>query len=126
VSEHSGQAKIKRLLKPTHMTKPNKWIAVTGLGALSAALAGCAAYEKCGFHGCPGDAAVTSQVQARFAQHPAIDPPNLLRVQTVDGVVYLTGIVDTDYQRKLATDVAAGAPGVKKVVNSIGLSGGSR
>jgi osmotically-inducible protein OsmY len=108
------------------MTKPNKWIALAGIGTLSATLAGCATYEKCGFKGCPGDAEITAQVEARFAQHPAIEPPNVLRVQTFDGVVYLTGLVDTDYQRKLATDVARDAPGVKKVVNSIGLTGGAR
>jgi hyperosmotically inducible periplasmic protein len=108
------------------MTKHYKWFAVAALGALSGAFAGCATYEKCGLHGCPGDAALTADVQSRFAQHPTIEPPNLLHVQTLDGVVYLTGIVDTDYQRKLATDVAQGTPGVKNVVNSIGLTNGSR
>ncbi len=107
------------------MKKPNKWIALAGAGAMTAFLAGCAAYEKCGFKGCPGDAEITAQVQALFAQHPTIEPPNILNVQTRDGVVYLTGIVDTDYQRKLAGDVALQTPGVKKVVNSIGLSGGA-
>jgi BON domain len=103
------------------MTKPSKSFALACIGVLCALLAGCAAYRKCGFRGCPGDAAITARVEALFAQHPAIEPPNLLHVQTLDGVVYLTGIVDTDYQKQLATAVAREA-GVTNVVNSIGLS----
>jgi osmotically-inducible protein OsmY len=46
-------------------------------------------------------------------------------VQTLDHVVYLNGLVDTDLERQLAESVAAGAKGVTRVVNSIGLSGGA-
>jgi osmotically-inducible protein OsmY len=93
---------------------------------VSAALGGCAAYEKCGFNGCPGDAQITAAVQAAFAEHAELQPPNLLTIQTVDGVVYLYGLVDTDYQRQVAEMVAHQAPGVTKVINSIGLAGNSR
>jgi len=88
------------------------------------ALAGCAVYEKCGVSGCPGDAEITAQVQALFAKHPELEPPNLLQVQTLNHVVYLTGVVDTDYEQQMAEIVARQAPGVTKVINSIGLSGG--
>jgi len=37
-------------------------------------------------------------------------------------VVYLNGIVDTDLEREMAESVAAGAGGVARVVNSIGLN----
>jgi osmotically-inducible protein OsmY len=84
---------------------------------------GCAAFDRCGFHGCPGDAKITSDVRVLFGQHPALEPPNLLRVQTVDRVVYLYGLVDTDLERQLAESVAHEAPGVAHVVNSIGISG---
>jgi len=98
---------------------------ILATGALFAGwLQGCAAYEKCGFHGCPGDAQIGSDVQGLFSQHPVLMPPNLIRVQVLDHVVYLTGIVDTDLERKIASDVAAQAPGVTQVVTSIGLSGG--
>ena len=90
---------------------------------LTAALAGCAAYKKCGFGGCPGDAKITAEVQALFDEHPALEPPNLLHVQTLDRVVYLTGLVDTDLERQMAESVALQAAGVAKVVNSIGISG---
>ena len=90
---------------------------------LAAVLCGCSVYRKCGFEGCPGDAAITAEVEALFHQHPALEPPNLLSVRTLDHVVYLYGLVDTDLQRQTAESVALQAPGVARVVNSIGISG---
>jgi osmotically-inducible protein OsmY len=87
------------------------------------ALYGCATYKKCGFRGCPGDAKITAEVRALFQQHPILEPPNLLTVQTLDHVVYLYGLVDTDYEREIAESVALQAPGAARVVNSIGISG---
>jgi hypothetical protein len=89
-----------------------------------ACVSGCAAYRKCGFDGCPGDAKIAAQVRTLFEQHPELEPPNLLTVQALDGVVYLYGVVDTDFERVMAESVALQAPGVARVVNSIGLSGG--
>jgi len=92
-------------------------------------LPGCAVYEtyeKCGFAGCPGDQRITHDVRALFTQHPELEPPNLIEVKTLDHVVYLNGLVDTDLQRLMAESVAAEAPGVARVVNSIGMSGGAR
>lgn len=93
---------------------------------LTAALPGCAAYQKCGFGGCPGDAKLASAVRTAFETHPELGPPNLLTVQSVNQVVYLYGLLDTDFQRQMAEAVAHRAPGVTKVINSIGLSGNSR
>lgn len=92
---------------------------------LAALLPGCTAYgayRKCGFGGCPGDAAITREVRALFDQHPALEPPNLLSVRTLDHVVYLSGVVDTDLQSQIAQSVALEATGVARVVNSIGIS----
>ena len=91
---------------------------------LAGALGGCAAYHahrKCGWHGCPGDAAITAEVYALLAQHPALGPPNLIYVQTLDRVVYLTGQVATDLQRQIADSVAREAPGVRQVIDTIAL-----
>jgi osmotically-inducible protein OsmY len=93
-----------------------------------AILPGCAVYEtyqKCGLAGCPDDERITREVQALFSQRPALEPPNLIDVKTLDHVVYLNGLVDTDLERQLAESVAAGAKGVRRVINSIGLSGGA-
>ncbi len=92
---------------------------------LTAMLSGCAAYQKCGLGGCPGDAEITAQVQTLFEQHPVLLPPNIIRVQTWDRVVYLSGLVDTDLQRQIAESVAMQAPGVRRVENSIGLTAGA-
>jgi osmotically-inducible protein OsmY len=84
-------------------------------------LSGCATYRHCGVRGCPGDAAITATVAARLQQYPALQAPNSVRVQTLDHVVYLYGLVETDLQRELAyslaTDVAHGA----RVVDSIAV-----
>jgi osmotically-inducible protein OsmY len=94
--------------------------------ALMASLTtGCAVYEKCGLRGCPGDAGITAAVQASFARHDALMPPNTVEVRCLDGVAYLTGLVATDLQRQLAESVALSTPGVKRVVNSIGLTNNS-
>jgi osmotically-inducible protein OsmY len=77
--------------------------------------------EKCGVRGCPGDAEITAHVEGLFKQHPDLQPPNMVTVQTRDRVVYLYGLVDTDLQRQLAGDVASQAAGGRDVVNSIGV-----
>ena len=96
------------------------------LALLLGMLSGCAAYKKCGVGGCPGDAEITAAVQAEFARRAELRPPNVLNVQTIDGVVYLYGLVDTDLQRQMAESAAHQAPGVTKVINSIGVSGNAR
>ena len=106
------------------MRVPNQVYALAFALVLTVTLPGCVAYKKCGFGGCPGDAEITAQVRALFDQHPALKPPNLLEAQTLDHVVYLNGVVDTDLERQMAESVAHEAKGVTKVVNSIGLSGG--
>ncbi len=106
------------------MRRPNRLFTLAITLILAGVLSGCAAYEKCGFGGCPGDAEITAEVRALFDQHPVLEPPNLLDVQTLDHVVYLNGVVDTDTQRLMAESVAHQAKGVTKVVSSIGLSGG--
>ena len=93
--------------------------------ALALCLPGCTgyqAYRKCGWHGCPGDEAVSAQVRTLLAQHPALGPPNEVYVQTADGVVFLSGRVATDLQRETAASVAREASGVREVVNSIALT----
>ena len=94
-----------------------------------AVLPGCAGYEayrKCGWHGCEGDAQITSAVQSLLNEHPALGPPNQLYVQTSDRVVFLTGQVATEYQREEAESVARAAPDVRQVVNTVSLEYGGR
>lgn len=110
---------------PQLVGRRRKRLALVFAPLLIGALPGCAAfsaYSKCGFGGCPGDATITAEVRDLFGQHPVLKPPNLLYVQTVDHVVYLSGIVNSDLERQTAESVARQAPGVAQIVDSIGVS----
>jgi osmotically-inducible protein OsmY len=107
------------------MSRPKQLGAVTLALIVMSALCGCAAYRKCGLRGCPGDAQITSEVRGLLDQYPALGPPNLVWVRTLDRVVYLSGQVDTELQRQSAESVAHKASGVARVVNSIGVSNGA-
>jgi len=89
---------------------------------VAGAVAGCATYRKCGFAGCPGDAKITADVRAQLDQYPSLEGSNRVYVQTLDHAVYLSGLVDTPFQRQMAQSVALQAPGVARVVNMIGVS----
>jgi osmotically-inducible protein OsmY len=102
-----------------NVSRPGKLQALTFAVIITGTLAGCAAYRKCGLSGCAGDAKITTAVEALLDQHPALGPPDMIRVQTLDRVVYLTGQVSTGLQRQIAESVALQAPGVARVVNSI-------
>ena len=88
---------------------------------LTDALSGCAVYntyEKCGFRGCPGDAQITAEIRSRFREHYDLEP-NAIIVQTLDHVVYLSGLVSSSLEIATADSIARQVPGVKEVVNSV-------
>jgi len=92
---------------------------------LAGALSGCAdyhAYEKCGDKGCPGDAKITAEVKQALARHPDLEGTDTVYVETVNHVVYLTGIVDSGLQREAAESLAHKASGVTAVVDNISIS----
>ena len=89
---------------------------------LAGALPGCATYGKCGAGGCSGDAKITTDVQARFDQHPDLGPPNLITVRTLNQVVYLSGEVSASEFSAAAESAAHEVPGVVRVVNSIAVT----
>jgi len=67
------------------------------------------------------DAAITTAVKAKLA---ADKIKTLVRVSvdTVEGVVTLTGTVETANEKKHAQDIARGAKGVSKVVNNLQIA----
>jgi osmotically-inducible protein OsmY len=103
------------------MNRPKQFCTLIVAVVFTSALPACATYNKCGFAGCPGDAKLTAEVRALFDRYPALGPPNLVYVQTLDRVVYLRGRVDTELERQMAEYVALQAAGVSRVVNSISL-----
>jgi osmotically-inducible protein OsmY len=98
-------------------------VMIFGVGAVLPACAVVHGYQKCGLQGCPGDAQITAQVTAAFRQHSALEEPNGVDVQTVDNIVYLYGLVNTEVNRADAGEVAKSVPGVTRVVNSIAVAG---
>ena len=103
------------------MNLPEPLLSVTLPALLVATLCGCVAYRECGFSGCPGDATITANVEGRFARYPPLSA-NSVRIQTLNGVVYLTGQVDTDVERLLAVSVASDVTDVSRVVDSISVN----
>ena len=85
-------------------------------------LPGCASTDKCTPGApCTGDAKISEDVRASLAQHPELAAPNIVYVQTRNGIVYLTGQVSTGLQHDTAEAAARATPGVKRVVNNVSV-----
>ena len=84
---------------------------------IAGVLSGCAAFDPCGFKGCPGDAKITTDVKAQFDKHPELG--TAIDVQTLDHVVYLYDLVDTPLESEIARSAALETPEVARVVSSI-------
>jgi len=69
------------------------------------------------------DALITTKVKAAFVAEKGLSPLNIA-VETQDGVVRLSGEVDTAEQSEQATRVARGIDGVKDVENLIKVKNG--
>jgi osmotically-inducible protein OsmY len=82
-------------------------------------LSGCATNAKCGADGCASDSEITANVHAAFDQHPELGQPNLINVETVNHVVYLTGHVSEGVMRSTAESVARQIKGVARVENTV-------
>jgi osmotically-inducible protein OsmY len=89
-------------------------------------LQGCVSSPQCTSEQCKKDAKITADVQAKFKERRELGAPNMIYVQTREGIVYLTGQVATDPQRQTAEGLAGQVPGVVRVVNSIALTYGGR
>ena len=68
------------------------------------------------------DEKITAAVQAMIDQHSDVGPPDSVRVETREHVVYLSGFVSTGLMKQTAEDLARQTPGVTRVVNEIGIT----
>ena len=93
---------------------------------LVAALQGCAVFPKCSPENCDADAEIKRNVEAVFAEHTELGAPGTIRVQSINKVVYLNGLVNSDLERQSAEALALQVPNVKDVVNSITPRSNSR
>ena len=64
------------------------------------------------------DAGITSKIKAKYVGDPDVKALDV-SVTTEEGVVYLTGRVDNQFQKEEAERIAAETKGVVKVVNHI-------
>lgn len=64
------------------------------------------------------DATATTQVKARFADDPVVSAMSI-KVETLKGVVQLSGFAKSAEERNTAETIARGASGVKGVINDI-------
>jgi osmotically-inducible protein OsmY len=108
------------------MHKPNRLYALTLTWLLAAGLSGCVGFGKCDPENCTGDKKITADVNAIFKEHREFGAPGTIRVQTINGVVYLNGVVDTDFQRRSAESLVMQVASVKDVVNSIEVRNSAR
>jgi len=66
----------------------------------------------------PDDAKISSDIQAKYSQDSGLSTKQLA-VESVNGVVTISGTVDNPAQRDAATRQAASEPGVVRVVNNL-------
>ena len=106
----------------TQLSKLKPLYALSIVLLLSGVLPGCAAERKCGWGGCPGDAQITAEVQKRLNRYSDLEGVNSIDVQTLDGVVYLSGEVSAGIMRETAEAIAQKAPGVARVEDTISVN----
>jgi osmotically-inducible protein OsmY len=82
-------------------------------------LSGCTTPQNCGPGGCVSDSKITANVHDAFKQHPELGEPNAITVETVNGVVYLSGSVSQGNMRATAESVARQVQGVSRVEDTI-------
>ncbi len=64
------------------------------------------------------DTTITTQVKSRFANDPLVSAM-AIQVETLKGVVQLSGFAKTASERSAATNIATRVPGVTRVINDI-------
>jgi osmotically-inducible protein OsmY len=111
------------------MTKPRRLpartfalsLALTLVGLMASGLPGCASFGKCDPENCANDAKITADVRAMVKEHRELGAPAAFHVQTINGIVYLNGLVDTDMERRSFESLVMQVPNVKDVVNSLDI-----
>ena len=78
------------------------------------ALIGCATSKP--------DEKITAKVQTAIGKHPDLGPPGAIQVQTRNGVVYLSGEVNSGLSGENVVSVARGVNGVTDVVSNISVA----
>jgi osmotically-inducible protein OsmY len=86
---------------------------------LSGAVSGCAVFEKCTPENCSTDKQITKDVNELLSQHRELGPPGTVHVQTINGVVYLTGTLNSDFEIRSTESIVRQVANVKDVENNL-------
>ena len=95
-------------------SKPIRAFALALLTGVS--LSACASLDACKGAACSADDGITTSVRSELADHVELRD---IGVQTIEGVVYLRGLVDTNVEREEAESATRRVSGVISVVNTI-------
>jgi osmotically-inducible protein OsmY len=100
--------------------KNTKQISTLGLAIiLAAAVSGCVGFGRCSPENCASDKTTLAELNQTLASHRELGAPAAIHTEVINGVAYLTGIVDTDLEVRRAESIALQVPGVRDVVNSL-------
>lgn len=95
------------------------WLAVMVAAGAVFAGGGCAVTDKQSSVGqYVDDATITTRVKARFAEDKAVSAMRL-NVETLRGVVQLSGFAESSTEKSRAGEIAGNVPGVQRVINDI-------
>jgi hypothetical protein len=102
-----------------HMKNTKRISAVALALVLAAVLSGCVGFGRCSPENCATDKVTLAELNDALASHRELGAPAAIHTQVINGVAYLTGIVDTDLEVRRAESIALLVPGVRDVVNSL-------
>jgi osmotically-inducible protein OsmY len=80
---------------------------------LGACLSGCATTKQ--------DEKLSANVRGAIDRHADLGPPGTIQVQARNGVVYLSGLVNSGLSAENAVSVAHAVPGVTQVVSNVSV-----
>ena len=86
---------------------------------LAGALSGCAVFDKCMPENCSTDKQINQDVKELLSQHRELGPPGTVHVQTINGVVYLSGTVNSDFEIRSTEAMVRQVANVKDVENNL-------
>ncbi len=108
------------------MNKSKSPIAYILVCIMAAGLAGCAAFEKCSPENCATDAQIKADVDAMLTQHREFGPPAAFHMQIINGVVYMNGTVNSDFEMRNMEGFVRQINNVKDVVNNLNVRSNAR
>jgi osmotically-inducible protein OsmY len=82
-------------------------------------LPGCAVFDKCTPENCATDKQITHDVNELLSQHRELGPPGTVHVQTINGIVYLSGTVNSDFEIRSTESMVRQVGNVKDVENNL-------